>query len=212
MIFRTVRAQEKIVVQSMQPFEFVLTQQFHHDIDMRPEEIIQHAFSGLTCTVNHKPLIYYVNTNEHTNYTSPLQFVGVKKTADHRNGRFFTELEFRFMLYPVEAGIPIAVSYEYSSASVFIPNVSCIYSYSLRYPCKTLVHDFVLDQQTRRRWGVWVKIFTPVTNSEMQDIHEEDMQDTCRVAINDWAMPGAGYYRNLYELDAVRAGSTEDDE
>ena len=206
-IKRTIRAQEQIVPQTLNVLRFTLSQTYYHAVDMTPEEIVQSAFSNLICTVNSVPLVRYVNLHEHDEYTIPQQLVTVTMTQDQISGMTSTELLFAFNLYPQEPGDLFNVVYEYSCTAPFIRNISCNYSYTLHYPCKFLDHEFVLDSQTRQNWGVRVKLFTPMTNSECvlkrvdnQYAKNSGTADSQNVTFYDWAMPGCGYYRNIYEL------------
>lgn len=206
-IRRTIKAQEQIVTQSMNVLRFTLRQTFYHANPMTSEEIVKCAFENLTCTVNNVPLVRYVNLHENNEYNSPEQFVTATKEEDEVSGMISTELLFAFNLYPEESGEPFSVAYEYCSTAPFIHNISCNYSYTLHYPCKFLEHEFVLDAKTRRNWGVRVKLFTPLTNSVWDTKSDDDQfakssgtADSRHVTFYDWAMPGSGYYRNIYEL------------
>lgn len=203
---RVVSAREQIVPQTLQPVEFTLAQTFYFSMRMPPEEVIKIAFENLSCSVNGQPLVKYINQHENTVYTSPHQFITVMEADDDRSGSAATNLTLRFMLYPAEAGEPINIEYEYSSTSVFINNISCNYCYTLQYPCKFLDHEFSLDEKTSQKWGVRVKLFAPITNTIYDREHSADSTKISgttgsrHVMFYDWAMPGAGYFRNLYEL------------
>jgi hypothetical protein len=206
-IKRTVKAQEQIVFPSPDVLKFTLSQTFYHITQMSPAEIVKHAFENLICTVNNVPLIQYVNEYEHTDYTSPQQFVTATKLEDDVSGMYSTELIFQFNLFPEQSGETLNVAYEYSCTAPFIDNISCNYSYTLHYPCKFLEHEFVLDAKTRRRWGVRVKLFTPMTDSAClgkkvvnQYTKNSGTADSQHITFYDWVMPGSGYYRNIYEL------------
>ncbi len=211
---RTVRAQEQIVAQSLKPMEFTLTQSFYHAVQTPVRELIELAFQKFSCTVDNLPLIRYINIHENTGYVSPLQFVTAVQAADTGSGKAFTELVLRFTLYPIEAGEPIHVAYEYSCTSPFFCNISCNYSYILQYPCKFLDHEFVLDAQTRRRWGMRVELFAPIISNAYGGKSADEVRakssgttDAMRVTFYDWTIPGTGYYRNLYELKYLRSAS-----
>lgn len=206
-MFRSVRAKEEIVAQQLNPVQFTLTQHFHHAARIPQEEIIERAFGSLSVTVNGQSAVRYINAHENADYTSPLQFVTVTEVAGEVSGTVTTELVLRFSLYPTEAGEPINVEYEYSSNSSFIHDISSIYSYTLHYPCKSLKHEFRLDEPTGQKWGVWVKLFTPLTKSAYSTESNADYSVEAgtapgikQVVFSDWALPGAGYYRSLYEL------------
>lgn len=204
---RVVQAEEQIVAQSLNPMEFTLTQCFYHAMGLPVKEIAEHAFKDLSCTVNNQPLVKYINTHENTGYTSPLQFITVTETSDCLGAAATTQLVLRFRLYPSEPGEPIQVAYQYSSTSPFIQNISCNYSYTLHYPCKSLEHEFLLDEKTQQKWGVRVKLFAPLTNSSCDVKNEDDNSlkgataGSKWIKFFNWAMPGSGYYRNLYELN-----------
>lgn len=204
---RAVSAREQVVAQTLSPVEFTLQQSFHHAMRLPPEEIVKRAFEGLDFSVDGKPLIHYINMHENTNYVSPLQLVTVSETEDDLSGTANTNLVLTFTLHPTEVGEPINMTYQYSCKTPFINNISCNYSYTLQYPCKFLDHEFSLDEKTRRKWGVRVKLFAPITNSlcerdgkEAPHARTSGTMDTRHVTFYDWAMPGSGYYRNLYEL------------
>lgn len=66
----------------------------------------------------------------------------------------------------------------------------------------------MLDAKTRKKWGVRVKLFAPITTSVYTSenfdslyIKSSGTSDAKRITFYDWAIPGAGYYRNLYELE-----------
>jgi hypothetical protein len=207
-IRRTIKAQEQIVPQSLDLLKYTLNQTFYHHVPMTPDEIVKCAFEDFVCTVNNIPLVQYVNQHEHKDYTSPDQFVKALKVEDDVSGMFSTKLIFQFNLYPEESGEPFNVVYEYCSTAPFIRNISCNYSYTLHYPCKFLEHGFMLDEKTRSNWGVRVKLFTPISNYNSITSKNQDNQyaknsgtvDFQHVVFDDWAMPGSGYYRNIYEL------------
>ncbi len=196
---RNVQADEQIVAQSLNPVEFTLTQNYYHNMGMPVEEVVRRAFCGFTCTVNKQPLTRYINAHENSSYSSPLQFITAKELKDEVNGTVSTQLVLRFSLYPTEPGEPICVAYEYFSTSPFIQNISCNYSYSLHYPCKSLEHEFIMDAQTRKYWGMRVKIFAPLTNSAYS-VKGDGLTGSKLVTFYDWALPGTGYYRNVYQL------------
>lgn len=201
---RIVQAEEQIVAQSLNPVEFTLTQNFYHAMGLSADEIVKKAFAGFSCTVNKQPLVRYVNAHENSSYSSPLQFVIATEQPDDINSAVITRLVFRFNLYPTEPGEPIHVAYEYSSTSPFIQNISCNYSYTLHYPCKSLEHEFVMDAKTRKSWGMRVKLFTPLTNSTYS-VKGDGVTGSKHVTFYDWALPGTGYYRNLYKLRHTEA-------
>lgn len=196
---RIVQAEEQIVAQSLSPVEFTLTQIFYHAMGLPVEEIVKCAFNGLSCTINKQPLVRYINSHENSNYVSSLQFVTAAEMIDEVDSLSTTRLVFKFNLYPTDAGEPICVAYEYSSTSPFIQNVSCNYSYTLHYPCKSLEHEFLLDAATRKNWGMRVKLFTSLTNSTYS-VKDGGVTGSKHVMFYDWALPGTGYYRNLYTL------------
>jgi hypothetical protein len=206
---RMVSAREQIVPQTLHPVDFTLTQTFYYSLRMLPEEVAKTAFDGLSCTVNGQPLLKYINQHENTAYTSPHQFITVTQTEGSGNEAAATHLTLRFLLYPAEAGEPFNIEYEYSCTMPFINNISCNYCYTLQYPCKFLDHEISLDERTRPRWGLRVKLFAPVTNGVYDREHQSDSAkisgtaDSRHVMFYDWALPGAGYFRNLYELNSV---------
>jgi len=211
---RTLCATEQVVAPSLNPIEFTLTQRLYQVKGLSTDEIAKHAFRNLSITVNNFPVVKYINLHEDSRYTSPLQFVTVIESTKEVGGMTATWLVLRFKLYPAELGEPINVEYEYSCASPFIHDISSVYSYTLQYPCKSLEHEFRLDEQTRRKWGIGVQVFTLLTKStqnveKKESFLEEngDSEGSKRVVIYDWALPGAGYYVNLYELRHTRSRS-----
>jgi hypothetical protein len=203
---RSIKAQEQIMSPSPNLLRYTLNQTFYHANKMAPDEIVKHAFGNLNCMVNGVPLVRYMNVHEHNEYTSPEQFVTAIKMEDEISGLISTELLFAFNLYPEKLGETFEIAYEYCSTTTFIPNISCNYSYTLRYPCKFLEHEFSLDAKTRDNWGVRVKLFTPLTDSAYgtkiadQYTKNSGTADCRHVTFYEWAMPGSGYYRNIYEL------------
>lgn len=212
-ITRVMTAREQIVPQTMQPVDFTVSQTYYNNsMHLPSENIIETAFHELSCSVNGQPLTDYVNQQENTSYQSLHQFITVQEEEDDGNEASEKHLMLRFTLYPSEAGEPINIEYGYTSTSPFIPNVSCNCFYTLQYPCKFLYHEFALDERTATKWGVRVKLFAPLANSICD---RKDQQDSIRtggsagamhVMFYDWAMPGAGYFCNLYE----RKGNSAD--
>nr|WP_319487384.1 hypothetical protein [uncultured Caproiciproducens sp.] len=204
---RAIKGRQQIVLQTLKPQEFVLRQPLNHYLDLPDDEIIRSVFRTFTCTINHIPLIKYLNLNENANYTDMEQFLAVCQVHDNVSGTINTELTFRFCLYPSVLGETMNVLYEYCFVTPFIENISCNYSFSLFYPCKFLEHEFALDAKTKKKWGVQVKLFTPMTTSactsESSDepiVQSGGTSDLKRITFYDWAMPGTGYLRNIYEL------------
>ena len=204
---RTIKGRQQIVLQTLKPQEVVLRQSLNHYVDLTDEEIINSTFRKFTCTVNHIPLVKYLNLHENAHYTSTEQFLTVSQVHDNVSGTTNTEITFRFFLYPGVAGETMNIFYEYCIVTPFIENISCNYSFSLFYPCKFLEHEFALDEKTKKRWGVKVKLFTPMTTSactsESSDeplVQSGGTSDLKRITFYDWAMPGTGYFRNIYEL------------
>ncbi len=204
---RTIKGRQQIVLQTLRPQEIVLRQSLNHYVDMPDEEIIRSTFRKFTCTINHIPIVKYLNMRENAHYTSAEQFLTVRQVHDHIGGTTSTEMDFRFRLYPGVAGETVNISYEYCFITPFIENISCNYSFSLFYPCKFLEHEFALDEKTKKKWGIQVKLFTPMTTSactsECSDeliVQSGGTSDLKRITFYDWAMPGTGYFRNLYEL------------
>jgi len=206
-ITRKIKEQKRIVLQVLEPQKLVFKQSLNHFVDLPPDEIINHMVQDFTCTVNHIPLVQYINMHENTNYTSVKQFLSVEPAHNIIDDTVTTELVFQFNLYPSTAGEAISMIDEYTLKTPFIRNVSCNYSYSLFYPCKFFEHEFILDAKTRTKWGVRVKLFTPMTtssyygeDSENPHFHNNGTSASKRITFYDWALPGTGYYRNLYEL------------
>ena len=206
-IRRSVKAQEQIIPQSLDQLKFTLSQTFYHSVCMPPDEIVNAAFGNLACTVNNIPLVRYINSHQFTSHISPEQFVTATRSEDDVNGMASTELIFAFTLYPEDAEEPLDIAYEYTCTAPFIRNISCNYSFTLHYPCRFLEHECVLDAKTRRNWGIRVKLFTPITNSTFAEKKVDGLYakstgttDSQHVVFHDWAIPGSGYYRNIYEL------------
>jgi len=207
-ITRNIKGNNQIVLQMLEPHEMVFKQSLSHVFDMSVHEIIQKMFRDVTCEVNHIPLIAYINMHEDKHYTSMAQLASVKQMTDGINDTVSTEMVLKFHLYPSIMGETINICYGYICTSPFIQNVTCNYSYCLRYPCKFFEHEFMLDAKTREKWGVRVKLFTPITTSVYTSedfdslyIKSSGTSDAKRITFYDWAVPGSGYYRNLYELE-----------
>lgn len=207
-ITRSIKGNNQIVLQTLEPHEMGFKQLLNHVFNMSVQKIIQNLFQDVTCEVNHIPLIAYINMHEGKHYTSIAQLATAKQITDGINGTVSTELVLRFNIYPSVMGETINICYGYICTSPFIRNVTCNYSYCLRYPCKFFEHEFMLDARTREKWGVRVKLFTPITTSvytsedfDTQYIRSNGTSDSKRVTFYDWAIPGSGYYRNLYELE-----------
>lgn len=207
-IIRTIKGNNQIVLQRLNPQEIVFKQSINQVLNMTTQEIISNIFKDVTCEVNHIPLIVYINMHEDTHYTSMVQLASTRQISDGINGTVTTELTLRFNLYPSIVGETINICYAYVCTMPFIRNVTCNYSYCLRYPCKFFEHEFMLDAKTRKKWGVRVKLFAPITTSvytaenfDSLYIKSSGTSDAKRITFYDWAIPGAGYYRNLYELD-----------
>jgi hypothetical protein len=202
-IQRNISVQEVIISPKPCQFRFTLSQTFHHYEQLSPEEIVSRAFKNLKCTVNNIPLVKYINLHEQNQYRSPEQFVVAMKQMDKVSGMMSTELLFSFNLYPKKPGESFSISYEYSSTAPFIPNISCNFSYTLRYPCKLLDHEFLLDAKTQKKWGMRVKMFTPITNSSSAGMEENvkcsGTSDSRHIVFYDWTMAGTGYFCNIYE-------------
>ncbi|WP_444659603.1 hypothetical protein ACRQV7_04345 [Caproiciproducens sp. R2] len=210
---RTIKGRQQIVLQTLRPQEVVLRQSLNHYVDMPEEAMIRSTFQKFTCTVNHIPIVKYLNLHENARYTGAEQLLTVRQAHDYIGGTTGTEVDFRFRLYPGVAGEAVNISYEYRFITPFIENISCNYCFSLFYPCKFLEHEFALDAKTKKKWGVQVKLFTPMTTSactsECSDeliVQSGGTSDLKRITFYDWAMPGTGYFRNLYELKYAGGG------
>lgn len=206
-ITRTIKGQQQIVFQQPKPQEIIMHQPLNHFIDTPDKECIQEMLRNTTCSVNHIPLIKYINIHENTNYTDMTHFFTARQVRDNVSGTVMTELAFRFKLYPGVAGETVHIAYECSLTTPFINNISCNYSFSLLYPCKFLEHEFALDAKSRNKWGVQVRLFTPMTTSACTVERPDEpvaqiggTTDLKRITFYDWAMPGTGYARNVYEL------------
>lgn len=206
-IRRTIKAREQLVAPSPERIRFVLKQTFYHSAQLSPREIVNCAFGGLKCSVNNIDLVRYINLHENNQFTAPEQFVTAVKQVDEISGLTTTKLVFAFYLYPETPGEPLDVSYEYCSTAPFIRNISCNYSYTLNYPCRFLEHEFMLDKATSENWGIHVKLFTPMTNSACvtgDNLMSTGTANAQHITFYDWAMPGSGYYRNVFELKSNR--------
>lgn len=204
---RTIKGQQQIVFQTPKPREIIMCQPLNHFMDIPDQETIKKILPNISCTVNHIPLIKYINIHENSNYSDLTSFFTVRQVHDNISGTVMTELAFRFKLYPGVAGETINIAYECNLITPFINNISCNYSFSLHYPCKFLEHEFALDAKTKNKWGVQVRMFTPMTTSActVERPDESVVQiggttDLKRITFYDWAMPGTGYFRNIYEL------------
>ncbi|MGX8700250.1 hypothetical protein [Caproiciproducens sp.] len=204
---RRIKGRQQIVLQTLKSQEIVLRQSFNHYVDMPDEELIGSSFRKFACTVNHIPVVQYLNLHENAHYTSLEQLLTVRQTRDPIGGGAGTDVDFRLRLYPGVAGEAVNISYEYYFLTPLIDNISCNYSFSLFYPCKFLEHEFALDAKTKKKWGVQVKLFTPMTTSACTSECSEELtarsggtSDLKRITFYDWALPGTGYFRNLYEL------------
>ncbi len=202
-IRRSISVQEIIVAPRSCQLRFTLSQTFHHYEQLSPEEIVKRAFENLKCTVNNNPLVKYINAHEHNQYRTPEQFVVAMKQMDEVSGLMSTELLFSFNLYPQKPGESFNISYEYSSTAPFIPNISCNFSYTLRYPCKFMDHEFLLDAKAQKKWGLRVKLFAPITNSAASGMEDNakcsGTSHSRHIVFYDWAMAGSGYFCNIYE-------------
>ncbi len=203
----TVSAKEQIVPQTMLPVDFTLMQTIYSDGRRPAEELAKAAFENLSCTVNNQPLVDYINQHENTLYTSIYQFVTVTATENDQSGLTAATLAFRFVIYPTEPFEPVNVEYNYfyaAAASTLAAPMARAYCYTLAYPCKFMSHEFLLDETVREKWGVRVYAFTPVLGNDASA--EEDgapaggSAAAQKVLFYNWAMPGAGYCRYLYEL------------
>ncbi|HEX3038718.1 MAG TPA: hypothetical protein VHP54_00285 [Caproiciproducens sp.] len=204
-IRRKIKAREQIVSPSPERIRFMLKQTFYHSVHLSPQEIVNGAFGGLKCSINNIDLVRYINLHESNQLTSSEQFITAVKREDEISGLATTELLFAFNLYPEKPGEPLDISYEYCSTAPFIRNISCNYSYTLHYPCRFLEHEFLLDKKTGENWGIHVKLFTPITNSACVPDGKDNARstgtaDSQHITFYDWAMPGSGYYRNIFEL------------
>ncbi|MBW7571558.1 hypothetical protein [Caproiciproducens faecalis] len=204
---RTIKGRQQIVLQNLNPQEIVLCQSLNYFVDLPDQEIIARAFRMVTCTINHIPIVQYLNMHENTQYTSAEQLLTVRHVSDSVGGTTNTELLFRFNLYPGMVGETVNIYYECCLVTPFIKNISCNYSFSLLYPCKFLEHEFALDAKTKEKWGVQVKLFTPMTTSACTSENPDETtvlsggtSDLKRITFYDWAMSGTGYWRNIYEL------------
>lgn len=198
-----VSAQEQIVAQIPQPVEFTLTQQICHFQRLPAEEIAMLAFAGLRCTVNGQPALDYINRCENAFYISLHQMVTAEEKETGEGEVFMARATFRFTLHPARAGEAIQIAYEYTAVSQLAGGFAQNSCYALQYPAKRLEHEIVLDDVTRRYWGVSVELFTPIVGGsavEKQFNEEEKTGDSRHITFFDWAMPGSGYCRTLYEL------------
>lgn len=212
-ITRKISVQEQLVMKN-EPAEYRWSYVLYHaPLDGAPETVEKYV-GDFFCTVDGVPLKEYLaghkkyNAEEAPGEVCQEDYLFAKTVHDDLCGTRSTSLVFSFPLFPRDDGAAVSVAWSMTFTVPMVPNVSVNYSYHLPYDCKFLEHEFILDSRTRKKWGVRLEIFAPLSGGGVKShsfgdrlfTQNSGSLDSRRVTFYDWAPAGSGYSRNLFEL------------
>lgn len=202
-----VTGEEELVSPQAAPVLYTLTQIVYHEDYLTENQIFERAFSDLVCTVGGLPLAAYLNNQQRNGGTAAPPFMRITR-EEHVEAMVCTEVKLQFMVYPVSASQPVQIAYQYAARLRFASGFPVTFWYALRYPCESFIHDFELDPQIRADWGIRVKMielpdFGSIAQNGRPPHSDQSNGKLCRVAFQNWAVSGAGYFSSLYRRGLV---------
>lgn len=209
---RQVDMLEQLVLPKGEPIPFIFQERLRARPEQNDEELIRSTIQHFVCRVNDVPIQEYVFEHERIHAADIYDLFRVNRVEGTERNEPYILLELPFYLYPQDNNNQIRLEARYQFQTVTDSFAKLRSHYKLRRACRFLEHEFIIEEESAKRFGINLDIFAPFlydTSAQFESPMSEKRSyingskdpSHGRVTFYDWALPGSGYGVNLYQID-----------
>ena len=209
---RQVDMLEQLVLPKGEPIPVTFQERLELIPGQTDEELLRSTIRHFVCRINDVPIQEYIFEHERIHAADVYDLFRVNHVEGTEYSAPYILLEMPFYLYPEEHNnqIRMEARYQFYAEVEFFAKLRI--NYKLKRACRFLEHEFIIQEEAAKRFGINLDIFAPFlydTSAQFESPMSEKRsyingsKDSShgRVTFYDWALPGSGYGINIYTIN-----------